>query len=148
MNNEPEFEDIQRALSAPNDSSPWGLTRRRFLQMSAAGVTVATVGPMVGKYEALAGPRLAHDEGVVVMIQLGGGNDGINTLIPFMQEGRYRDLRGNLAYDSDEVHHIGKRLLRQGEVRRIRDQIALSGSDPVRLHECNLFCGKRAARWA
>ena len=43
MSNEPEFEDIQLALSAPNDNSPWGLTRRRFLQMSAAGVTVATV---------------------------------------------------------------------------------------------------------
>ena len=106
MSRQPEFEDIQRALSVPNDCSRWGMTRRRFLQMSAAGMTVATVGPMVGKYEALAGQRLAHDEGVVVMVQLGGGNDGMNTLIPIGQ-GRYRDLRGNLAYDHDEVLHLG-----------------------------------------
>ena len=106
---EPEFEDIQRALSGPLDMSPSGISRRRFLQMSAVGATVAAVGPTFGKYEALAGPRLGHDEGVVVMIQLGGGNDGMNTVVPIAQ-GAYRNLRGNLALDNDEVHHIGSGL--------------------------------------
>lgn len=106
MKTEAEFEEIQRALSGPVDQSKGGVTRRRFLQMSAAGVTVATVGPMVGKYDALAGASLAPDEGVVVMIQLGGGNDGINTLVPIDQSA-YRSLRGRLALDSDEVLHLG-----------------------------------------
>lgn len=109
MKNDMEFEDIQLALAGPIDSSPSGISRRRFLQMSAAGVTVATVGPAFGKYEALAGPKLAFDEGVVVMIQMGGGNDGINTVVPIAQ-GSYAGLRGQLALEADEVLHLGSGL--------------------------------------
>lgn len=107
MSAELEYDDIQHLLSSPLDQTPSGMSRRRFLQMTAAGAAVATVGPALGGYDAaLAGPRLAHDEGVIVIVQMGGGNDGINTVIPTAQGGRYRDLRGSLAIDESEMHHL------------------------------------------
>ena len=106
MNNDLEFDDIQQLLSAPADTSPDGMTRRKFIQMTAAGAAIATVGPAFGSTRALAGPRLAHDEGVVVLVQMGGGNDGINTVIPTAQMGAYRDLRGSLAVDESEMLHL------------------------------------------
>jgi uncharacterized protein (DUF1501 family) len=102
-----EFEDIQALLSAPLDNSPGGISRRRFLQMTAAGAGVAMVGPTLGHASALAGPRLAHDEGVLVVVQMGGGNDGINTVIPTAQDAAYRSLRGSLAVDQAAMHHLG-----------------------------------------
>ncbi len=106
MRNELEFEDIQAALAAPVDNSPAGLSRRRFLQMSAAGIGIAAIGPTLGRHAVMAGPRLAHDEGVLVVVQMGGGNDGVNTLVPIGQS-RYPSLRGNLALGADEVLHLG-----------------------------------------
>ncbi len=42
------------------------------------------------------GPAVAPDgDRVLVVVQLGGGNDGLNTLVP--ADGRYRDLRPTLA---------------------------------------------------
>ncbi|MCB0990735.1 MAG: DUF1501 domain-containing protein, partial [Acidimicrobiales bacterium] len=109
MNAEPEFEDIQAALSAPLDTSPSGLSRRRFLQMAAVGGAIATVGPTLGRYEAMAAAAqpLGAGEGVLVLVQMGGGNDGVNTVIPVSQSGRYRDIRGQLAIDETTMHHIG-----------------------------------------
>ena len=37
-----------------------------------------------------------HPERVLVVVQLGGGNDGLNTLVP-AGDGRYYDSRPNLA---------------------------------------------------
>jgi len=108
MSTELEFEDIQELLSEPLDSSPEGVSRRRFLQMTAAGAAVATVGTTFGRYgsEAMAGPALAQDEGVLIIVQMGGGNDGLNTVIPTSQSA-YRTLRPRLGHDTAEMHHLG-----------------------------------------
>ncbi len=106
MSNDLEFEDIQQLLSAPADTTPDGMSRRKFLQMTAAGAAIATVGPAFASSRAMAGPTLAHDEGVVVIVQMGGGNDGINTVIPTAQMGRYQDLRRSLAIDEAEMLHL------------------------------------------
>ena len=47
---------------------------------------------------------------VLVLIQLHGGNDGLNTLVPLNQYDRYHQLRPNIALPdkgSRRVHHVG-----------------------------------------
>ncbi|MCP3939611.1 MAG: DUF1501 domain-containing protein [Actinomycetia bacterium] len=114
-----EFEQIHQELSTPLDRTPGGLSRRRFLQMTAVGGAIATVGPTLGRYEALAGPQLGSGEGVLVMIQLGGGNDGVNTVIPANQPA-YQDLRGSLAIDEGEMLHLGNGLALHPSLSNLR----------------------------
>ncbi len=52
--------------------------------------------------EALLGASIATDR-VLVLIQLSGGNDGINTVIPLDQLSSYNSLRGNIALPSSAV---------------------------------------------
>jgi uncharacterized protein (DUF1501 family) len=46
--------------------------------------------------ETLIGAYSATDR-VLVLVQLSGGNDGINTVIPLDQMSAYNNLRGNIA---------------------------------------------------
>lgn len=46
--------------------------------------------------------RPGRDGRLLVVIEMGGGNDGLSTLVPF-ENGRYRDLRPTLAIPGDEV---------------------------------------------
>lgn len=87
---DPSFEEVYASLSAPPDVD--GLSRRRFLQGAlAVGGGVALAGPLSKAFAAAAAP-LGPTDGVLVVVQLGGGNDGLNTLIPTGDAG-YRSLR-------------------------------------------------------
>lgn len=83
-------------------------TRRRFLIASgvvgagalAAGATAYTLSDLM----ATAGER--DPEGrILVLVTLYGGNDGLNTVIPYADPG-YQDARPELAYQADEVHRL------------------------------------------
>jgi len=66
------------------------LTRRRLL---VDGVRITALVPGL----ALLGPRAGiAGERVLVVVQLTGGNDGLNTVVPFQQDAYYR-LRPTLA---------------------------------------------------
>src|SRR3990172_9001426 len=52
--------------------------------------------------EALLGAESSTDR-VLVLIQLSGGNDGINTVIPLDQLSAYNSVRGNIAIPSAAV---------------------------------------------
>jgi uncharacterized protein (DUF1501 family) len=91
------------------------LTRRDFLIKGTA--LFATLGLGGGLlYTQTGKPILAGsneegiDEPVLVVVQLSGGNDGINTLIPYGQ-GVYFDARPTLGYKQNEVlaldNHVG-----------------------------------------
>jgi uncharacterized protein (DUF1501 family) len=58
------------------------LSRRRFLQFSAMGAGTVAVSPYLSRLEAFAAPPVAKDQGILVTIQLGGGNDGLNMVVP------------------------------------------------------------------
>ncbi|QGG96438.1 DUF1501 domain-containing protein [Actinomarinicola tropica] len=72
-----------------------GLSRRAFLQgaLAAGAVGVALPSWVV---EAAGAAPLAPTEGVLVVVLMGGGNDGLNMVVPF-QDGAYYDRRGGLA---------------------------------------------------
>ncbi len=85
---------------------PSGLDRRRFLQLVGAGVggglLLDTVGGeamsrlLPGQFrEAFAAP-LAPNQGVLVLVGMYGGNDGLNTVIPYSNP-KYRQYRANIA---------------------------------------------------
>src|SRR5271166_2477369 len=90
------------------------LSRRKFLIASAGlGAAGLLSGACVVSWpdlmkEARERP-LADDAGVLVIVTLYGGNDGINTVIPHA-DNAYHDARGDLAYAPTEVLHLDDQL--------------------------------------
>ena len=90
------------------------LTRRRFLIASAgvgaAGLLSGSVA--VGWPELMRAARerpLAAGSGILVIATLYGGNDGINTVIPYA-DNAYHDARPELAYAPGDVLHLDSAL--------------------------------------
>ena len=77
---DPEFEDIYNALSRPETPNGW--TRRRFLQATLAGAGAAMAAPYLNMAEAFAAAPLGRNDGVLVVITMGGGNDSLNMVVP------------------------------------------------------------------
>ncbi len=80
-------------------------TRRQFLS-AALGASVVSLAPTVPQFlrEAAAGERLSG-ENILVVVQLYGGNDGLNTIVPFADEAYYRN-RPQLAIAKEQVLKI------------------------------------------
>ena len=90
------------------------INRRRFLIASAGAGAVGLLSTVV----AVSWPdlmRAAQDRplpanaGVLVIVTLYGGNDGINTLIPYA-DNAYHDARPDLAYAPGDVIHLDEQL--------------------------------------
>ncbi len=78
------------------------MKRREFLKRIpvAASVPLMINGiplSVLGKGALQQVAATADNDRVLVIIQLHGGNDGLNTLIPIEQYARYYDLRPNIA---------------------------------------------------
>lgn len=90
------------------------MNRRRFL---IAGAGVGALGLLSGAVavdwddlmHAAHDRPLADDVGILVIVTLYGGNDGINTVIPYA-EPAYHDARPDLAYAPEDVLHLDDRL--------------------------------------
>ena len=71
-------------------------SRRAFLRASLGTSTLVALGPTVPGFLAQTARAAApkRDGRILVVIQLDGGNDGINTTVPFLDEGyaRYRKI--------------------------------------------------------
>jgi uncharacterized protein (DUF1501 family) len=108
-----EFEEALPLLSVPNDHRDAGaLSRRRFLQGALAAAGTGAALPLLRPHDADAaqlGVPLRPDEGVIVSLFLGGGNDGLNTVAPISgpQRDRYDQLRGGLAVAAGELLPLG-----------------------------------------
>ncbi len=88
------------------ETDPWAVDRRRFLKLVGMGLGAGLVsGPGSSLLDAVipghdpsawaAGP-LGPNDGVLVVLGLFGGNDGLNTVVPF-NDGHYYDQHGALA---------------------------------------------------
>lgn len=90
------------------------LTRRRFLVASgvtaagalAVGATRVNLTDLLA--EAVYNP-LPPEDGVLVVVTLYGGNDGLNTVVPAADRA-YQDARPELAYQPGEVLDLGEGL--------------------------------------
>jgi uncharacterized protein (DUF1501 family) len=85
------------------------MKRRKFLRDTIAGVVLPTFLQGIS-LRALAGAPGVHalhaglnDDRVLVLIQLAGGNDGINTVIPFDQYSTYTAARPNIYLPQEKV---------------------------------------------
>ena len=79
------------------------LRRRAFLQRSSLVALAPTVPAFLARAARAAAPD--RDGRVLVVIQLDGGNDGINTVVPFKDEG-YAKARSVLRLPADRLHKI------------------------------------------
>src|SRR3954451_3754217 len=89
------------------------LTRRHFLERTLKGSALIAAGPLVpGFLAATARAAEPGKENVLVVLELTGGNDGLNTVIPF----------------ADDLYHNARPTLRltKEQVVRVNDQIGLN----------------------
>ncbi|MCG8605002.1 DUF1501 domain-containing protein [bacterium] len=96
------------------------LSRREFLRKGITIAAAATSVPTFLNRTALAieGPKDSAlvssrpgvpDDKVLVVVQLGGGNDGLNSVIPFTQDGYFKQ-RPSLAVPADKVIRLNDDL--------------------------------------
>ncbi len=94
-----------RLLHLP-ETDPLALDRRRFLQLVGMGLGAGLVAgpgsslldmalPGLDPSAWAAGP-IGPEDGVLVVVGMFGGNDGLNTVVPF-NDGNYYEMHGSLA---------------------------------------------------
>ena len=81
------------------------MKRRDFLKLTAAGLSAASISPSL--FAMNKASHTNHSNKVVVLIHLEGGNDGLNTLIPYANPTYYK-LRPKLAIPADRAIHLDK----------------------------------------
>jgi uncharacterized protein (DUF1501 family) len=98
----------------PSDAQAW--TRRRFLHSGLALASAAVTVPQFIQRSALAmaGPAGAGtslpgvpQDRILVVVQLSGGNDGLNTVVPFRDDS-YRRVRPSIALREGEVQELSR----------------------------------------
>ena len=100
------------------------LTRRTFLKSSISGASLVALAPSVPDFLArsLAAETQAHDGRILVVIELNGGNDGINTVVPFVDEG-YARHRQALRLPTDRLHRLSDEVGLHPSMRAAADLI-------------------------
>src|SRR5207244_6085608 len=83
------------------------LSRRNFLKHSTLIALAPTVPAFLARTAHAAKPE--RDGRVLVVIQLDGGNDGINTVVPYADEG-YAKHRQRLRLPTSRLHKITKEV--------------------------------------
>src|SRR5262245_32726569 len=83
------------------------LSRRDFLRTSTLVALAPTVPCFLARTARATEP--ARDGRILVVIQLDGGNDGINTVVPFADDG-YAKNRTALRLPADRLHKVTKEV--------------------------------------
>ena len=82
-------------------------TRRAFLKGSLSSAALVALAPTVPQFLVSASARAAEGKGetVLVVVQLSGGNDGLNTVIPYADDA-YLKARPSLKVGAETVRKI------------------------------------------
>ncbi|HVS53791.1 MAG TPA: DUF1501 domain-containing protein [Opitutaceae bacterium] len=90
-------------------SSFFPTTRREFLKLSSRGIGLLAFSRFAPQFlvqsTLAAAPAPEKDRSILVLVQLAGGNDGLNTLVPFEDADYYR-LRPTLGIPKDKVLRV------------------------------------------
>jgi uncharacterized protein (DUF1501 family) len=117
QNEQGEASNDERSAACAQENNtggnPMSASRREFLKASLGAATLVSFTPTVPSFlarsaMAAAGRRDARDT-VLVVVQLSGGNDGLNTLVPY-NDPTYAKSRPTLRLPPDEVHKIDAEL--------------------------------------
>ncbi|EDY81287.1 conserved hypothetical protein [Verrucomicrobiia bacterium DG1235] len=88
-------------------------TRREFLRATGAGAGLLSLSPFAPAFlTASAHANVAppdKDQSILVLIQLGGGNDGLNTVVPY-QDDNYYNLRPKIGLKENELLKLDDQL--------------------------------------
>ncbi len=89
------------------------LTRRNFLKATLTTSAMASFAPAVPEFllRSSAGKvvKSAHRDRVLVIVQLAGGNDGLNTVVPYADD-EYARNRSTLRLPTKQLHKIDSQL--------------------------------------
>jgi uncharacterized protein (DUF1501 family) len=94
-------------------------TRRQFLTTAVGSSAVISLGTAVPRFllAAAAQETSPRNDNVLVVVQLSGGNDGLNTIVPFAED-EYHKSRPQLAISAGDVlkidDHVGFHPTLQG----------------------------------
>lgn len=91
-----EPDEIRHLLSVPSAGIAGQVTRRRFLQGALASAGALSAMPAWFDGMAAAATPVGAFEGILVVLHFGGGNDGLNTVVP-IGNSAYQSARGPLA---------------------------------------------------
>lgn len=99
-------------------------TRREFLRKALGASTLVTLAPfappLLCRTALAAGPRQSGDDHTtLVVIQLSGGNDGLNCVVPYADD-TYARLRTTLRLTASNVHRIDDHLGFHPEMKECR----------------------------
>ena len=98
----------------PQDAKAY--TRRAFLQSSAVLASAAVTVPAFIQSSAWALPKPSfglssipgvNEDNILVIIQLSGGNDGLNTVVPYRDDAYHR-LRPSIGLNVDNLHILSQ----------------------------------------
>jgi uncharacterized protein (DUF1501 family) len=90
-------------------------TRRDFLRLGLGTSALLACGTSVPSFLArsasalAAAPGTANKDNVLVVLELTGGNDGLNTVIPYRDD-EYRKRRPKLRVPQEQIHKIDDRV--------------------------------------
>jgi uncharacterized protein (DUF1501 family) len=101
-----ETADVLTALSTPAPTDPRSVSRRRFLQAGAMTAGATALLPTWLADLAEAATPIRPGDGVLVTLQLSGGNDGLNTVVP-TGDSAYYAKRPNIAIKAGDALPIG-----------------------------------------
>ncbi len=96
-------------------------SRRQFLQSGAGMATILAAGPTLPGFllRTAAASTPGLDAPILVVIQLSGGNDGLNTVIP-VHDDRYHRARPTLSIRSNAAHDLNGDLSLHPEMSALK----------------------------
>jgi len=140
-----DTQQVLSDLSTPLSCDPLSLSRRRFLQSAAVVGGVALIPQWFGNKAFAA----SSNSKVLVHITFAGGNDALNTVVPYAT-GAYHDSRSRLGFEAADLHRINNaRGLNPhlGYLKQLWDNDNLAIIDGVGIPTKNLSHFDSMAQW-